>query len=74
MAQFGTVKALDLASVTRPLVRTIFLLLLLVGLPGLSCVYSSGRGGAFLTFSVSLSLFLLLLFPSFLGRLKALGT
>ena len=73
MAYFRTVKALYLTSVVGRLVRA-FLFLLLMGLPGLSCVFSGGRGGAFLTLSVSSLLLLLLLFPSFLGRLRTLGT
>ena len=41
---------------------------------GLSCVYFTSRDRTFLTLSISLRLFLLLFFPSFLGRLKTLGT
>ena len=74
MAHFLTVVILDLVSVTRHLLRVMFLLLFLVGLPGLSCVYSVGRGRTFLTFLVSFSLFLLLFFLNFFRRLKTLGT
>ena len=70
MAHFLTVVTLDLASVTRRLVRAMFLLLLLVGLPGLSCVYSGGRGGAFSTLSVSASVLLLFLLAGLLGGLS----
>ena len=70
MAQFETVKALDLALVRGCFVRAILLFLFLVR-PGLSVC---NQGGAFLTFLVFLALFLLLLFPSFLGRLRSLGT
>ena len=50
---------------------SIFILFLL--LTCLCCVDSSGRGRAFSTFSVPLTLFLLLFFPSFVGKLVVIG-
>ena len=75
MAHFPMVKALDLTSVTRPLIQAIFVFLLLMRLLGLSYIDSNSRGGAFSIFSVFLALFFFLLFPSFFGRfIRALGT
>ena len=66
----------EIHNYTQILIRTFLkLFLLLVGLPGLSCVFTHSWDGAFLTFSVLLTLFLLLLFSSFLGGLiRALET
>ena len=63
MTFFVTVETRDHTQVPR-------FLLLLAGLSGLSCVYSGGRGGAFL---LGFVLFLLLVFPGLIGRLRILG-
>ena len=73
MTRFGTIKVLDLGLVSRCFVWAMLLFLLLVRL-GLSYVCVCSRSRAFSPLSVPLVLFLLLLFPSFLGQLRLLGT
>ena len=74
MTQFLTVIALNLTSVTWCSVQTTLIFLLFMSLTDRSCIDSGGQGGAFLTFSISLALFLLLFFSSIFGKLKLLGT